>query len=172
MINFRGVGGLMSSVTPPPTWSWMAYQGAIEYLDVPFGQVNWLGQDMRSPWSSSAVGTWSYSGDRSHDSLELTACIHNLDAQALDTGKRTNIIFDDPAEKHKLGPRPVLKCIVLGASTVPEVPLVDKVHYVLVVRADVSEASQGRQVYTRTGAGSTLGRWIDFSSPGTPGRVR
>ena len=46
----------MDDITYPegqgaPTWSWMSFMGKINYLDVPFGKVNWTG-DIANPFST------------------------------------------------------------------------------------------------------------------------
>lgn len=61
------VGGLeeidfKAKKSAPPSWSWMAYKGGIDYLELPFGQVEWEENEIVSPWSSSALGRW-YSSD-------------------------------------------------------------------------------------------------------------
>lgn len=38
-----------------PSWSWMAYDGPIDYLDVPFGEVDWFEGDIVSPWSGNGA---------------------------------------------------------------------------------------------------------------------
>lgn len=38
-----------------PSWSWMAYDGPIDYLDVPFGEVHWFAGDIVSPWSGNGA---------------------------------------------------------------------------------------------------------------------
>lgn len=30
--------GVAVAIIPPPSWSWMAYKGAIDYLDLPFNE--------------------------------------------------------------------------------------------------------------------------------------
>jgi hypothetical protein len=32
-----------------PTWSWMAFKGGIDYLELPFDGVDWEKQEIRSP---------------------------------------------------------------------------------------------------------------------------
>lgn len=34
-----------------PSWSWMAYMGAVNLLELPFGKIEWT-SDYQSPWSS------------------------------------------------------------------------------------------------------------------------
>lgn len=34
---------------PPPSWSWMAYKGRIDFLEVPFAGVKWAGNVQREP---------------------------------------------------------------------------------------------------------------------------
>ena len=41
-----------------PTWSWMAFKGGIDYLELPFDGVDWEKQEIRSPWTSGSRGSW------------------------------------------------------------------------------------------------------------------
>lgn len=40
-----------TAVMLPPTWSWIAYTGAIDYFDLEFGGVEWV-DGVSSPWTS------------------------------------------------------------------------------------------------------------------------
>lgn len=162
-IEFVGVDGIKSAISPPPTWSWMGYQGAIEYLDMKFGRIDWEKGDICSPWPSSAKGTWSYGGDAHGRGLELKVIARDFQVRHVDAIE--GIVFDDPRTR-ELGSE--LKCVVLGRLKTPAESYGERPHYVLVVAAE--DARPG-QVYRRVGVGSLPGHLIDFDQPGTPGRV-
>src|ERR1700749_4852812 len=46
-----------------PSWSWMAYDGRITYVDVPFGQVDWL-PSLRFPFPQDQPGSTDTYNDR------------------------------------------------------------------------------------------------------------
>lgn len=162
-IAFVGVGGVKSAISPPPTWSWTGYQGAIEYLDIPFGRIDWEKGDICSPWPSGARGTWSYGGDVHGRGLELRVIARDFKVCHVDAIK--GIVFDDP-RTWELGSE--LKCVVLGSLKAPAESYLTRPHYVLVVAA---EGIRPGQVYGRVGVGSLPGHLIDFDQPGTPGKV-
>lgn len=56
--------------TKIPTWSWMAYQGAIQYLDIPYRGIEWLGEEVLLPWRVNSEG-----GDHPAVEKELSATI-------------------------------------------------------------------------------------------------
>lgn len=168
-IDFQGVNSMVPSASSPPSWSWMAYMGAIDYLNMEFGQVEWDAEELHSPWSSSDVGTWSYSGDESGGNRELKVIARGLEVQSMELGKDGSIIYDDPTKSDGL--RSTLKCVVLGKSKDRHKPVSDRTHFVLLVTAEASQAARGNQVYSRVGVGSIPGRWICLEKSGTPGRV-
>ncbi|KAF7559255.1 hypothetical protein G7046_g4897 [Stylonectria norvegica] len=43
-----------------PTWSWMAFKGAIDYLSVPFDAVDWEEDDLKSPWKANETRSDGY----------------------------------------------------------------------------------------------------------------
>lgn len=169
-INFQGVDSKASGASSPPTWSWMSYKGAIEYLHMDFGQVEWEAEEIHSPWSKSAMYTWSYSRDESSGTLELRVIVREFEVPAGGTGTESSIILDDPTRADR--PGPALKCVVLGRRKSEEKSVSDRTHFVLLVIADVSQVTRGYQVYSRVGVGSMPGSWISLSKPGTSGRVR
>ncbi|ROW10118.1 hypothetical protein VMCG_02144 [Cytospora schulzeri] len=108
-VNFEGANSLKQIVSPPPTWSWMAYEGAINYLKVVNGAVDWNTEGVHSPWSSSPKCTWSYSGDESNGALEMKVVAWECDSQAMKLEKDENIInLDDPERADE--PSPTWKC--------------------------------------------------------------
>lgn len=78
-IDFEHVEGSAAGRIAPPSWSWMAYRGAIDYLDPPFDRMEWEERDIYSQWSNTAGKTWSYSRDYSACPLELTVTPRPVD---------------------------------------------------------------------------------------------
>lgn len=173
-INFRGLPGPTAAATnfsPPPSWSWMAYKGAIEYLFVPFNQVEWEDQDVRSPWLRSPSGTWSYSGDRSNVALELTVVARVFEPQAAD--EAAGIILDTPPMTSEQGRD--LMCVVLGRMKSDNQSRESRIHFVLLVTAEdsgspVTACNAG--IFRRRGVGRLPGKCIRWDEPVKPGQVR
>ncbi|KAI0095668.1 hypothetical protein GGR51DRAFT_553874 [Nemania sp. FL0031] len=133
-----------------PSWSWMAYTGGIDYLDIEFGGVEW--EDLRSPW-------WSDSGhvQRTEDAgrnIFLTAVARDYESKATVTGKNW-LVFDSPGESK----RQETKCVVLGKQKGPK-GSGDKLNYVLLIMEAAARNPKGEKVYERVGAGYLEGRLV------------
>lgn len=170
VINFKKVNWLAPTVLSPPSWSWMAYRGAIRYLDVPFGRVEWFKEELQSPWSGSALGTWSYSRDRSAYALSLEVIVRSFDYPAGSMMEDEKITLDDPGSK--TGLQSTLKCVVLGRLK-DQLPKTRKANtFVLVVTPSSLQEANGTQDYKRVGAGLIHDHLIHWDEPGTTGRIR
>jgi hypothetical protein len=141
-----------------PSWSWMAYDGAICYLTVPFGGVAWS-EDIISPFSKDGSRNSMMSGNRTGDEhiaispLELEAPVWDLlDAE---DGQR---IMDEPGRDFD---QPI-QCVVLGQSKTQ--PVVEsQMHWVLLVHS--SKVINDAAVYERVGVGVLEKRHIAFDRP-------
>ncbi|WAO91722.1 Protein kinase domain-containing protein [Fusarium falciforme] len=95
-----------------PTWSWMAYQGAITFMNLPFDEVDWEeGRDaIKSPWtwsdSSSSSTTW-HTGN-SNENIDLTAYARDL----VSPGSAEKGIVYDQGRTGLTDGR--LRCVVVG----------------------------------------------------------
>ncbi|KAL9105839.1 MAG: hypothetical protein Q9227_009047 [Pyrenula ochraceoflavens] len=99
-----------------PTWSWMAYKGGIDYLDLEFDGVDWEEEEIRSPWTPSASDYW-HTGDQS-GSIGLNAVARHFDFPGL-AGQDMQIIYDVPSKSD--GSIPHMNCVILGRSKGPAV---------------------------------------------------
>ncbi|KAJ0106947.1 hypothetical protein J7T55_011042 [Diaporthe amygdali] len=73
-----------------PTWSWMAYDGTISYMRVPYGEVTW-NDELSSPFRGRKVGT---DGLDVHE-LELVVVGRKLVTSNTSLMMRKQIVFDD-----------------------------------------------------------------------------
>ncbi|KAL0261311.1 hypothetical protein SLS55_005008 [Diplodia seriata] len=133
-----------------PSWSWMAYEGAIDYLNIPFNEVAWEKDQLKSPWDQklSQQSSW-HTADRGAKA-KLTA-----QARAFSESADGEIVYD-------LGGRPVgqeLKCVVIGSSKL-ETTTEQKTHYVLII------GKRGGNDWERVGAGVLMGKDIAFADSG------
>lgn len=169
IITFGGTDGKPPKTAPPPTWSWMAYKGAIEYLHPPFAQVEWETEDIISPWVTNALGTWSYSRDISVEFRTLKVIARNFDAVAAATDGTANVIIDKPSSTEFPGSD--LKCVILGKlrSESDEAPEGRK-HFVMLVKPTGSKA-KGLYTYLRAGVGFMPGSVIHLEEAGAVGIV-
>lgn len=141
-----------------PSWSWMAYSGGITYLKLPFSQVDWEAQEIRSPWSRQGgeVLTEDVAAGR-----QLTARVRSF-SLPLTSSDDVEVVFDSPG-----GSKGAAKnCVILGRQ-IEARPVEERRHYVLVVvPALAAHAIKGRQPFERVGAGFMPGRFIDLQTPG------
>lgn len=142
-----------------PTWSWMAYQGAITFMNLPFDEVDWEeGRDaIKSPWtwsdSSSSSTTW-HTGN-SNENIDLTAYARDL----VSPGSAEKGIVYDQGRTGLADGR--LKCVVVGKEKVrdekTDVALL-RHYYVLVV-----VPRRGLEIgYERVGAACLPGTCITW----------
>lgn len=151
--EFRTLEKIGSQVLPRvPTWSWMAYKGGIDYLDPPFGEVDWNISEIR--------GNWFGKGNRA----ELSAITREF--RMATTGTTDfDITWDIPKEINSDQAR--LKCVVVGVLRRRGVSAERKTHYVLIVRLrehDAELPTDETEVYERVGVGKMLGQYIDLNN--------
>lgn len=169
LITFNSASDIASKAAPPPTWSWMAYKGAIEYLDPPFDQVEWETKDIISPWATNALGTWSYSGDISAEPRPLRVIARSFDGTAAAIDDTSDLIIDTPHSTPFPGSS--LQCVILGRlrSELEEAPG-GRRHFVMLVKPMGSE-EKGPHTYLRAGVGFMPESVIRFDGTGAVGLV-
>jgi hypothetical protein len=137
----------------PPSWSWMAYMGEIDYLRLEFGKVDW--KELSSPWSLG------HRNDISSANVKNTSTALRAEVRAikLDIADELNeqLYFDD----YRLGKAEIstLQCVILGVEQGRQ-SLSSKIHYFILVAPAGSHARDGTKVYERIGAGYLPGRYI------------
>ena len=131
----------------------MAYEGSIEYMEIPLGQVHWS-KNITSPFmepSKRAPHMW-YTGDR--NCTEISARVFLL---ANVVSNKKSLVLDDSSHEDIEG----LGCVVIGTRQSHWYSL--QHHYVLLVRR-VSGPEYQVPRYERAGVG-TLETWdINFDS--------
>lgn len=143
---------------PPPTWSWMAHEGGIEYLDVPGGKVEWEVRDIVSPWTRIGTpGTW-YSFDES-ESMGIQVIVRDFvpDSTLRTRGWEAGLVFDVPSSSATLPLN--VQCVILGklSSSGTDGMGTGRKCCVLLVKSLAKSSSRGSE-YERVGAG-----WISSS---------
>ncbi|KAJ4390805.1 hypothetical protein N0V93_004403 [Gnomoniopsis smithogilvyi] len=129
-----------------PSWSWMAYEGGIDYLSPEFGQVDWT--RVVSPWFPE-VKAGSTTLSMEAQDYHSNGCPKGQCRVVLDVG--------DPDGNSQIAPG---MCVILGIDK----PGVESMlssgtsgkHYVLALRQKVEQDSSGGPVYQRVGAGYLL----------------
>ncbi|KAK4212327.1 hypothetical protein QBC37DRAFT_483945 [Rhypophila decipiens] len=130
---------------PPPSWSWMAYNGGIDYLDLEFDGIDWEG-GISSPWTRpgwgiapTKPGIFGSDGIHGAGCAVLSAMARSFDFQleiprtggeladristveiggGSELGTTGRIIFDNPSlARDYLSDGVRLKCVVLGRTS-------------------------------------------------------
>jgi hypothetical protein len=133
----------------PPSWSWMAYDGGIDYLAPEFNKTRW--EALESPWEGSGSGDGG-------GVLALRGLARGFDMKKSsgDEASESRIYYDRPEEEGSLGQ----KCVVLGVSYDGEG--FNGARYVLVVKP----AGKSTMAWVRVGAGCIPGACLlDDQSP-------
>ncbi|RMJ13787.1 hypothetical protein CDV36_006531 [Fusarium kuroshium] len=148
----------------PPTWSWMAFKGAIDYIDPPFQKVEWEKREVEPPWSVTAGGS-----DKSHNSRHLKVVAREFNVARRQPGE-VDLVYDTPERKPSSdGQRPM--CVVVAREKGGKSAM-EKRYYVLLVSGTPEMASSSQKVFTRLGVGSMLGKYIELEQNGQAGVVR
>ncbi|KAG0646494.1 Serine threonine-kinase [Hyphodiscus hymeniophilus] len=146
--------------TRVPSWSWMAYEGGISFLDIPFDGVLWKededGEEIRSPWIRSGASSSSWHTADSNGRIDLTCKVRDLRLDLADQ----SIVYDKLVRPRGRA----VKCVVIGRkkSNVPT-DEAEQEHYILVVAPRLDGS---KDAYERVGVGSSPGSWIAMDGPG------
>ncbi|KAM0424535.1 hypothetical protein ACHAPT_010251 [Fusarium lateritium] len=125
-----------------PSWSWMAYSGAIDFVDVPFKEVDW-NRELESPWASA--GEWASSTGDSTFSNVLHAVAYGIAQKDVNPG----IVFDSEAPRAGTG---AVKCVVVGTEKEKDSrDMTEQLHFVLIVAP--RPAARKAHEYMRVGVG-------------------
>jgi len=119
---------------PVPSWSWMAWNGGIEYMpDIPGGAVDW---DPKVTWPCPPIRTGS--DHENSESLYLHAPVRDFSSGSCD-----GIVLDEGATQLPPGS----KCVVLGVAKS------EKNCYVLAVMKSKHTGGKNSSIWQRIGAG-------------------
>ncbi|KAJ0346327.1 hypothetical protein KNSL1_007569 [Colletotrichum chrysophilum] len=149
----RSLGGTLGRIKFPvekkifvPTWSWMAYEGGIDYLAPEWNKTEWEQQDLRSPWSADSPV--QYTTDK-NSTISLEASARDFD-EAKAVKEHITLYFDMPDKAD--GRTPGLKCVILARPKTGSTTK-DRMCYVLLVAPQVTKRFGGSTVFERVGVG-------------------
>ncbi|KAF2011920.1 hypothetical protein BU24DRAFT_266342 [Aaosphaeria arxii CBS 175.79] len=131
-----------------PSWSWMAYTGGIDYLDIGFGTLDW--EDIQSPWSRGG-------GQSIEGPPVLVAKARVYDPGAANESEGA-LVWDTP--KSSLSQLSETLCVVMGKEK-GSMPDQDKRHAVLVIKPKENTVTPSQpKDYVRIGTGFMPGKCI------------
>jgi hypothetical protein len=144
----------------------MGYKGAIDYLDLPLGGVEWLPDEILGPWTEGGAESWHPGDGKGIVALSATARRFTMgEKNEEDFG-----IFYDRAEPIKTEEK-TLKCVVVGKRRMKAgTPTHETTHYVLLIALKKTDFPRGK-IYERVGVGYIAGKFIDLVATGSAGLV-
>ena len=168
----------------PPSWSWMGYEGGIDYFDPPFRAVGWETREIRSPWeqkkrTNGLNGGGGGGGDggllpgavntrtsvTQQDVTELEVRVRSFDLESARGDPDTEIVYDDPDNLPDGGTGQ--KCVLIAKHKFAED------YWVLVLGPDkIISEPRDMPVYRRVGVGKMFGEYIDLGGRGVEARIR
>jgi hypothetical protein len=146
----------------------MGYEGAIDYLDLPLGGVDWLPDEILGPWTAGGTETW-HTGD-GKGTVALSATARGF---KMGEGNKENFgTFYDKAKPTETEEK-TLKCVVVGKRKMKlRTPADVTTHYVLLIAPKRMDSPRGEKIYQRVGVGYMAGRFIDLAVTGPAGLVK
>ncbi|KAF2734668.1 HET-domain-containing protein [Polyplosphaeria fusca] len=138
-----------------PSWSWMAYEGGIEYMEVPFGMVAWT-EEIVSPFQHP------YQSQRDDDSGVMPEL--SVKAWVIVEPEKRDFVLDEPALWDDR--RSEIMCVVLGVQK-QILPDHHQLQYVLLVAAIKEEEEES--MYERVGVAALETQYIGMHENGGSG---
>lgn len=132
-----------------PSWSWMAYDGGIDYLELGFGHYEWF--NLQSPWSYPDDQIAEVDPDTADITLVARAQICDLQA-AIETEIELHLDNLGPLQEKPL-------CAVLGKATGTDLDD-DRKYCVLMLAPTLEKDKLGNKIHKRIGAGILPGKCI------------
>ncbi|KAF3041971.1 hypothetical protein E8E12_009261 [Didymella heteroderae] len=141
-----------------PSWSWMAYQGGIDYVEIPGGTADWAFDDIMEPWTRGFHTTTN--SVPLNSIVAIPAIVRDFKVANRQQGE-VDLRYDTERTAGSDGQHP--QCVIVAKDKRGRTETLKR-HYVLVVAPKRSVAGQGRKVYERIGAGYIMGKYIALDS--------
>lgn len=146
-----------------PSWSWMAYTGAIKYVDAPFNGVQWNTDGLKSPFASGPL-RHSTNINKGKPIAELEAVAHQFNTGTFSRFERLKRCVFDTDSFDDLAP---LQCVVLGKDKAGSEQ--DRTIYALVIKPTLPETPDG--IWKRVGIACILSSHLS-EGPGKSVRIQ
>ncbi|KAH8788006.1 hypothetical protein F5883DRAFT_531251 [Diaporthe sp. PMI_573] len=148
---------------PVPSWSWMAYNGAIDFVEMPFGKIDWFQNAIQSPWASGDAHTWRLLRGKGSPELKAWARSFTLTGDEW-TAQNGIMVVCDTHDSTKIKGEDLM-WVVLGRDKEYNATE-ETTHYVLVIA--ISEGrlytTEGRMICRRVGVGLVKGKRLNLES--------
>ncbi|TGO26546.1 hypothetical protein BPAE_0057g00220 [Botrytis paeoniae] len=141
----------------PPTWSWMAFDGAISFIEPGGGHVSWNDAGVNLPFANlTGYQTSWLRTSCQNDSVAIQAEAFDFNIPANTSRSEAYIHYDDSTIS-------TAKCVIVGTDKYHVNDASMKKHYVLIVKP-LSEIL-GTTSYERCGVGYIPGKYIRLDDP-------
>jgi len=152
--------------TSIPSWSWMAYQGAIDYLDPPFHGVDWETKEIRPPFMRGGDGA-RVETNYNYDEVDLQVIVRDYNLARRSRLDEVKLIYDTERSRSD---RQSPQCVVVAKAKQGRGEG-EKKHYVLIVTEAGGSTAGGYKSYTRLGVGYMPGKFITLNVPGILAKI-
>lgn len=143
----------------------MAYDGGVDFLDLPLGGVDWLKDAIKSPWESEGVDSWHTGDGKEYVELKAWARPFALGSLVPTTAEdKVVILYDNQDLMNTEDGNPM--CVVVGRTKNKNMTAEELVYFVLVIKSSkgASDAKDGSKSYERVGVGHMKGKFLDLKS--------
>lgn len=152
-----------SSSLPVPTWSWMGYDGGIDFVDLPLGGVHWSTDTIKSPWAEGP-DIW-HTGD-GKEFVELKAWARPLELKSVDLASPEEIeLVSDGKDTVDLENKNLMY-VVVGREKKSSFDIEAMAHFILIITRSkgLLRSKAGNTVCARVGVGHVKGKYLDLGS--------
>ncbi|KAK5677888.1 hypothetical protein LTS10_009771 [Elasticomyces elasticus] len=139
-----------------PSWSWMAYEGPITFMAIPFDSADWDFKDVHSPWTLQPASAVSRHSARTRSNVCLVV-VPRMFRYPRGASSDECLVFD----QGNVDPGPEIRCVVIGRQRQHSGSFGARRHYVLLIRPRPRS-----ELYERVGVGYLSGSSITFGGPG------
>ncbi|KAM0141141.1 hypothetical protein ACHAO1_001917 [Botrytis cinerea] len=141
----------------PPTWSWMAFDGAISFIEPGGGQVSWNDAGVKLPFANLTGDQTSWLRTSCQDgSVAIQAKVPYFNIPEKANRSEACIYYDDTTIR-------AAKCVIVGTDKYHGNDASLKKHYALIVKP--LSHSLGATSYERCGVGYMPGKYIRLGNP-------
>jgi hypothetical protein len=143
----------------------MGYEGAIDYLDLPLGGVEWELPDdeILGPWAEGGMESWHTGDGKRVVALSATARGFKMGGDNEDDFG----LFYDMAEPSKMEEK-AIKCVIAGKRRMKAgFPTDETTHYVLLIAPKKTDSPREEKIYERVGVGYMAGKYINLGVTGS-----
>lgn len=153
-----------STSLPVPTWSWMGYDGGIDFVDLPLGGVHWSTDAIKSPWATEGPDTWHTGDGKEFVELKAWARLFELKTTELAAPEDIDLVWDshDTVDLENKD----LMYVVVGREKKSSFDIEAMAHFILIITRfkESLRSKTGNAVCERVGVGRVKGKYLDLTS--------